>query len=697
LERSIVTFRKFSGEYRVWQGSDFDLEAALQEQRDQLGRIELAQLLNEREVTSPIVARRHAIETGTLRYFKPIFVDSVSSIGASAKGEPTLLFCLAETSGSEDQFIEALRGFGSVQNVIGAVVANAASLRQAVTEVIAFERIQCQYPEVANDPVASREIRDRLAVAAEQEYELLSAIIEEPDNSCWWWCGRDHRLESKRALQNLFSRALEKTFDRSPHIHNELVNRDKPSSTANAARRKLLVAMLENGDKEDLGFDKFPAEKAMYRALLSATGIHAQVDGSWRFQVPTADRKHILPAWNAIEDFLDSTEGSPKAISALFEVLAEAPYGIKNGVLPILFLAFYLAHSEELALFDGGHYCPFISQEIVERIIKEPQVFGIQRFKTDHVRDAIFRTYIESVSPMGDSPSQVNLIAAAQPFAKFMMKLPDYSRATKTVSVEAQLLRERFYASKSPLQLLFFQIPEALGLRPLIGDAALPVQVEEFETRLRRAVNDLRVAYHALLMDFLNQLRESFFLDPSEQPDRVRELLAGRYAGLQDYTIDVQGLKAFIGRLTDAYGDEKQWLISLASFLARKPPEKWSDEDATAAKYRLLEFAKKIRELETLRLHTQRREDRTTDFELILLKTVSQSAGETETVVALDIDKRQRVAKTVNQVAELLGALGSDDLRNAALAMLLSPQPSEGKGTDTGNHVSSSEGTTNGQ
>jgi hypothetical protein len=304
LDRSIVTFRKFSGEYRVWQGSDFDLEAALQEQRDQLGRIELAKLLNEREVITPIVARRHAIETGTLRYFKPQFVDSVSAIVAPPHGEPTLLLCLAETRELEDRYVAALRGLGAIPNLIGAVVSNAASLRQAVTEVIAFQRIQRQYPEVNSDPVATRELKDRLAVAAEQEHELLSAIVEEPETSFWWWCGLDHRMESKRGLQILLSRALEKTFDKSPHIHNELVNRDKPSSTANAARKKLLIAMLENGEKEDLGFDKFPAEKAMYRSLLSATGIHAPGGEGWCFQAPTADRKYLLPTWHAIETFV---------------------------------------------------------------------------------------------------------------------------------------------------------------------------------------------------------------------------------------------------------------------------------------------------------------------------------------------------------------------------------------------------------
>jgi hypothetical protein len=672
LERSVVTFRKYNGEYRVWQGSDFDLDAALQEQRDQLGFIELAKLLNERQVIAPIVARRHAIETGTLRYFRTQFADTVTAVERPDSNIPTVLLCLAATRDNEDQFSEASRNQATASQLITAVVPNASAIRQAVTEVIAYERVQSQYLDVNNDPVAARELKDRLSISLDREHELLSAVVEEPENSSWWWCGLEHRPSSKRGLQDLLSRALEKTFEQSPHIHNELINRDKPSSTANAARKKLLVAMLEHGEKPDLGFEKFPAEKAMYRALLQVTGIHAQVDGEWKFQKPKESaRGRLKPLWGAIEAYLDAQPNQPRMLADLFDYLSRPPFGVKHGVLPVLLLAFYLANEEELALFDDGQYCPFISHEVIERIIKEPHIFGLQRFKSDPVRDAIFRTYIESVSLIGDVPTQVNLVAAAKPFARFMMTLPDYAKTTKSISHGAQQLRDKFFAAKSPLQLLFFQIPEALGLKPLIGDVLRSDNLDTFNSKLKFAIAELRIAYHALLNDFINQLREAFKLSSKEDLDRIREILTGRYLGLQDYTIDVQGLKAFIGRITDAYGDEKQWLISLASFLARKPPEKWTDDEASAARYRLFELAKKLRELETLRLYSERIEDKCTDHELVLLRSISQTKGEFERVVALDPVKRQRLEGLVKEIEKQLDGLDSEDLKNAVLAMLV--------------------------
>jgi hypothetical protein len=671
LQSSVITYRRYNSEYRVWQGSDFDLDSALQQQREQVGRIELAKLLNERGVIAPVVARRHAIETGTLRFFHPVFMDSAKRIDAQKFAEPTLLLCLAETREQEDQFADTLRDLHGHPHLIGGVVANAGLIRQAVTEVIAFERVQRHSPEISGDPVASREIKDRLAVAAEVEQDLLGAILEEPNSAKWWWNGTDHDVQSKRAIQTLLSRALEETFHKAPYIHNELINRERPSSTANAARNKLLLAMLVASEKEDLGFEKFPAEKAIYRSLLRSTGIHAFSGNAWRFQAPAAERANLQPTWQAIDSFLDSTEAAPKPISELFDLLSQAPYGLKRGLLPILFLAAYQAYSDEIALFEEGYYTPFMRQELMERIIKEPSVFAVQRFKIDHIRDYLYRSYIEVVSQSEKSPEQVNLIAAAKPLAKFMMGLPDYTKHTKRLSSEAQAMREKFFESKSPLQLLFFQIPEALGFKPLIGLETDSTLLFSFKEKLSSTVSELRVAYHALLHEVQDQLQMTFLPGQNLPLAEMRDVIRGRFTGLQDYTIDVQGLKAFIGRLVDSYGDEKQWLISLASFLGRKPPEKWSDDDVSAFEYRLLEFAKRIKDIQLLRFHSERRNDKSEALELIVLKTISGVGGETEVLVALDSKKRAYLEKAKAKIKKELSNLPNNDLANAVLAMLI--------------------------
>ena len=152
---------------------------------------------------------------------------------------------------------------------------------------------------------------------------------------------------------------------------------------------------------------------------------------------------------------------------------------------------------------------------------------------------------------------------------------------------------------------------------------------------------------------------------------------------LESYTIDIHGLRAFLGRIVDPYGEETPWLISIASFLGRKPPEKWTDDDIKAVEYRITEYAKRIRDLERLRFVQQDRiSDFGDDFEVILLKGVQQQIGETELLVVLDSAKKRAVADTVSQISELLSNLDDVSLRNAALALSFTAAMSSNQESD---------------
>jgi hypothetical protein len=52
--------------YRVWQGSDFDINAELAEQEVQLCTLNVADKLNETSVFLPFVAKKYSIEKHSL-------------------------------------------------------------------------------------------------------------------------------------------------------------------------------------------------------------------------------------------------------------------------------------------------------------------------------------------------------------------------------------------------------------------------------------------------------------------------------------------------------------------------------------------------------------------------------------------------------------------------------------------------------
>jgi hypothetical protein len=117
--QSIVQFRKFSGEYRVWQGSDFDIDDALAEELVQLGHYDLVEVLNRRRPIDPIVARRATIRSHTIRFFEPLFVDSNSFKQVkSLAAKPRVVFFVVQRREDSELFKTEVMAHFSNQDVI---------------------------------------------------------------------------------------------------------------------------------------------------------------------------------------------------------------------------------------------------------------------------------------------------------------------------------------------------------------------------------------------------------------------------------------------------------------------------------------------------------------------------------------------------------------------------------------------------
>ena len=84
---------------------------------------------------------------------------------------------------------------------------------------------------------------------------------------------------------------------------------------------------------------------------------------------------------------------------------------------------------------------------------------------------------------------------------------------------------------------------------------------------------------------------ESFGIPETTPIDELRHLLRGRCHRLDQYTLDVHGLRSFIRHISDRKPSADQWFRRILLFLGRKPAEKWKDQDRDTAEYRLSEFA----------------------------------------------------------------------------------------------------------
>tara|TARA_R110002072_G_scaffold301164_3_gene480304 strand:+ start:85640 stop:88741 length:3102 start_codon:yes stop_codon:yes gene_type:complete len=662
-DKSIVTYRRFSGEYRVWQGSDFDLEEALEEELNNLGEFSLAEELNSANALMPIVARRYTIKSGALRYFVPEFVDAQTYIKSSGKtSEPRIIFFLATAQDDEALFRKLVVQHYSELDLV-ALCLNGTQLREATAEVLALRQVQNKRQELNTDPVAKREFEDRLTAAENAERQLLQRLQEQPQECNWYHSSKEYSVDAKREFQELLSSVLENVYSKSPQLHNELLNRDRPSAQANAARNRLLEAMMLNPlDKDDLGIEKFPPEKAIYRSILLTTGLHNKV--SREFQEPAKDST-IFHVWRQINEFLDSTEKAPKSFAQLNELLMAPPYGVKAGMLPVLYVAAYIVYQHELALYENRQYKPVFTQEMIERFVKRPDEYTFQRFRITGLRSSIYKEYCKII----DTGSKQTVVQLVKPLAQFISSLPDFTQRTKNSEISDQAIKVRnaFNFAKSPEHLIFEEIPKALGYEEELRKKK--PNLEGLSAALQDCLQQLKKAYPQMIRNQIRMLLGAFHMDVNADLETLRRKVIGRYEGLEQHTVDVDGLKAFIKRLTKREGDDDSWLENVLLFLGQKPTTKWTDMDCTEVDIKLSEYAKRILDLEALRVHYDRvKSNMDGDFDVILLKAVKKGSEPIDEVVAIDARKKEAIQLCKAGIYAAIEGHSDSELQLAALA-----------------------------
>ena len=455
-------------------------------------------------------------------------------------------------------------------------------------------------------------------------------------------------------------------------IFNELINRDKPSSQANAAKNKLVMAMLNNEAEEDLGFEKFPPEKAIYRAMLKKANLHVEgEDGKWAIKAPGQNKSddfcNFRGVWARIDELLDSTEKAPKSLIELNRELLAPPFGIKEGVLPILYIAVIIANQHELAVYENRIFKPRFTPEMVEHFMKRPDEFTFQRFKIAGLNSSIFKEYSKALFNNGKTQ---DLLGVAKPIANFMSSLPEYTQKTSSgVSNQSLAVRDAFKLAKSPVTLLVNDVPKVLGFE-LRGKEQDDESVAGLSQALTETLRELKYCFSKLKDEMCQLCAQALHFDKELSLEELRRLAYGRYKGFEDYTIDRDGLRAFILRLIAREKSDDAWFDGLLTFLGRKSIDKWGDVERDIAEYRLTEFSRKLNDLDRLRVHYQQVGNSVdSDFDVYLLRSVKKGAQDHDAVVAVDPKRRKCFDNAKKIISENLNNL-SEQGQELGLAVL---------------------------
>lgn len=653
---SVVIFRKHLDAWAIYAGSDFDINEAVEAAIASMSGLDLG-LLTRLAQLQPLLAKEHYHRTGTLRWFETELVALGDAKKAVLSFEPengsSGKFLLAMPSGDQSvprakEICRHVSGLAGDYPVAIGMPHNAYLVRQLGGELAALELVRVNRPELEGDRVARRELAARIAsVSARLEEELRASFNEAT------WYVRGSILDERYAptFSRQVSRLADDTFPAAPIVFSELVNREKPSSNSQAAVRQLLHAMVNQGAVDQLGIEGYPPERGLYSTVLETGGLHGRKRGTWGFKAPngrSAEVRSFSSMWQKAEEMLE-TAGEPVPLSALYAMWTAPPFGIRRGLLPILAMAFILAHESSVAVHAEGAFQPNINDFVADRLLQDERLISLRFVDRRVENERLMKELARAVGEISGANVEVEPLAVARALVGFAFRLPGWTRRTSSVSKAARGVRRILLNASDPHRALFIDLPNAIETSK---DVSVGVAIA-------MALGELAGAYSMMLNDLRDRMLKALGHGGGgfEQLRRRAHAVLGLSGDLR--------LEAFAARITKFDGRQED-MEAIAGLAVHKPARDWSDMEPTRSALELAELALRFRQAEML-ARVQGREP--TQHAVAVVFGTGEAGRTVMKSFNLAETERVEIGESAEKVIAMLKSLGLEgELMLAALA-----------------------------
>ena len=267
-------------------------------------------------------------------------------------------------------------------------------------------------------------------------------------------------------------------------------------------------------------------------------------------------------------EFIFRPPAEPRPVSDLFDYLRLPPYGLTDGVLPILFCAFLLVHQHETTLYREGSLLPELQISDWEVLLRRPELFSVAGCRVEGPRVIILERFARGLD--------------TQPAAMFVVRalilnlksLPEHAWRTQRLPAEALTVRRVIETARSPERLLFRELPEAVNLPPFDEGHVELAQVEKFFERLNSALQALASATPRLREQERDEFLTACALPSGESGWQMFQTLAGEMLPFAANPVLLPLLRR-AAETTDTRAAQE----SVLAVIANRPLRTWTDLD----------------------------------------------------------------------------------------------------------------------
>ena len=570
--KKIVIFRKFKKAYALFSGSDIDL--------DDLTKINKQKIIDDHDIIlsqlpslTPAIAKKHFHETGTQRLFQKFCivlssvkkaVEDIIRLDISKISAGSFVYVIKNNADSKKEFEEKFIELSKIKfpkpTILGFSKDEVEFVGYAL-EIASLKRVRSTVSSIEGDAVAKKELKGRLNAYQNLLINSLQSNFEEAE---WYF----NSLKIKKSnLSTIASTVSSQVFHQTPILHNELINREKLSTSAVMGSLNLIMRIFNSSEKENLGMEAHPAEYGIYLSLVKKNKLHIKTKDGYQFVKPTKDNVGLHQLFNLFNDYLKKKK-EPVSLQELFNIFSAQPYGVKTGILPLLVSLFYKINEGSFALYnvdESGKESLITehAQQVAEKFYQLPEDIKIMHVKIEGEKQEVldsFKNYVEQsyLKKKIDNPTPLNVL---KPLVLRAYNLPTFAKKTRAFkNKKVMLLRDEMLSTQNPYELLYKKIPNICGEN----------DPNKLVTIFKSIFDELDQVYQNMIENMKKTILDVFKTD--------RNISDMSFDIVKDWAQQVGENDPFSSRFKE-FETDNEWIEQIISYAAAKPANEWTDKD----------------------------------------------------------------------------------------------------------------------
>lgn len=252
------------------------------------------------------------------------------------------------------------------------------------------------------------------------------------------------------------------------------------------------------------------------------------------------------------------------------------------------------------------------------------------------------------------------VLIVVAPLLSRVRGLTDYAKRTKELSPATLAARRAMLDAREPDELLFVQLPTALGLEPVSGDINA-FGARRYVDALLAALRELESVYVVRLGETMTTLCRA---TGSAEGADVRSVISARAASIVGHVADAR-LRSFLLALSDVALGPEDWLINVCMNVVGRHPSMWTDDDALRFIGEVAALGPAFRHTEAIYFAVGERAS-----DAIRISLTKGIGSEEAKVIQLEHPLREQVSRLVDQALQSARELSDENAVELLVGLL---------------------------